>query len=455
MLGRAVTARAQGHDTARLVVYARDHGLGLSRQRTDAAQQNGRMQMRKTMSSRATLLGFALVLVAALQMVAGPALAQNMFAPVRKVGDRIITEYDVSQRIAFLELLNAVEAEPRIDAINRLTEEAVQRSYARRLGVRVTPTEIAEGMAEFAGRANLETDAFVAQLEQGGVQRETFVGFVETGLLWRKVVAQEFGQRIIVTSTDIQRARDVAAIRGTRRVLISEIFLPSDPQFADPVAQIMELIENARGIEEFSALAREYSLAGSRDQGGRLDWVAIDQLPGPIATAMSSARPGQIIGPIELSGAIAYFQLRAEESTRTIPADRVKLRYKRLLVPGGRGPEAMATLAEIQARVQHCDGLDPFAAGLPENALTEHDLLMQDIPASDAVELSRLDRFEISANTTQGNNLVVLMLCARELEQEDRPSAAQVENALFNNRLTGRAQLRLDELIADTVIVSY
>lgn len=448
-------ARFRGHDTARLVVYARDHGLGLSRHILDAAQQNGRMQMRKTMSSRATLLGFALVLVAALQMVAGPVLAQNMFAPVRKVGDRIITEYDVSQRITFLELLNAVEAEPRQDAITRLTEEAVQRAYARRLGVRVTREEIDQGMAEFAGRANLETDEFVAQLAQGGVDRESFVSFVEAGLLWRKVVGQEFGQRITVTNTDIQRARDVAAIRGTRRVLISEIFLPTDPQFADPVAQIMQLIENARSIEEFAALAREYSLAGSRDQGGRLDWVAIEQLPGPIAGPIASAQPGQIIGPIELSGAIAYFQLRAEESTRNIPADRVKLTYKRLLLPGGRSPETMATFAEIQARVQHCNGLDRYAAGLPETALTDHARLMQDIPASDSVELSRLDRFEISANTTEGGNLVVLMLCARELEMEERPSASQIENGLFNSRLTARAQARLDELIADTETVTY
>ena len=113
-------------------------------------------------------------------------------------------------------------------------------------------------------------------------------------------------------------------------------------------------------------------------------------------------------------------------------------------------------MAEIRARVQHCDGLDPYAAGLPEGAITDHDGLMQSIPQSDAVELARLDRFELSANTVAGGNLVVLMLCARELELEDtRPTDAQIENTLFNTRLGARAQLKLDELIADTVIVDY
>lgn len=411
--------------------------------------------MRNLFSFRASFFAMAFAALGAAMIAAGPALADNPFAPARKVGDRIITEYDVSQRIAFLQLLNAGAADMRQEALARLTEEAVQRDYARRNDVRVTSEELAEGMAEFASRANLETEAFIAELGNGGVDREAFTAFVESGLLWRKVVQAEFGLSTVVTTTDVQRARDVAAIRGTKRILISEIFLPTDPQFAEPVAQIIELIMNARSIEEFSAIAREYSIAGTRDQGGRLDWVPLTQLPGQLAGPLSTASPGQIIGPIELGGAIAFFQLRAEESTRDIPANQVKLNYKRLLLPGGRSPETLAIYAEIKARVQHCDGLDPYAATLPENYLTENDVLMQSIPQSDAVELARLDRFEMSANTVEGGNLVVLMLCARELELEQRPSDTQVENGLFNARLGARAQLKLDELLADTVTITY
>lgn len=411
--------------------------------------------MPDTMFSRLRLIGLVLVVLSGFQVTAGFAVAQSPFSAVRKVGDRVITEYDVSQRITFLEVLNAGAADMRAEAIARLTEEAVQRDHARRLGVRVTPEELAEGLAEFASRAQLETDAFVAELAEGGVARETLEGFVEAGLLWRKIVGPAFGPTISVTATDIARARDVAAIRGTKRVLMSEIFLPADPQFAEPVAQIIGLIENARTTEEFSRIAREYSLAATRDRGGRLDWVPLQQLPGQIGGPISAAVPGQIIGPIEVSGAIAFFQLRAIESTRDIPADRVKLTYKRLLLPGGRSPETMAKYAEIRARVQHCDGLDPYAAGLPEGYVTRQEALMQAIPQSDAVELSRLDRFEMSANTVEGGNLVVLMLCAREIDQDPRPAAATIENTLFNDRLGARAQLKLDELIADTVIVDY
>lgn len=384
------------------------------------------------------------------------AQAQSPFSPARKVNDRIITNYDVQQRMRFLEVLNSGSADLRADALQRLTEEAVQRNYAQRRNVRVNRDEINEGIAEFASRAELSGEEFIQALGDAGVDRDSVASFVEAGLLWRTLVGAEFPALISVTSSDVARERDTAAILGTQRVLLSEIFLPMDPEFAEAVQQIMEMIEAARSVEEFSRIAREFSLAGSRDQGGRLpDWVALENLPGPIASTVSEGRAGQIIGPLELSGAIAYFQIRAIDSQRDIPADRVKLTYQRLLLPGGRSEENLARVAQISAQVTTCDSIGPFARGLPQQALVEREGLMQSIPQSDAVELARLDRGEVSANTTEGGNLVVLMLCARELEFDEAPSDTALSNIIFEQRLGAMADVRLQELIADSDIIDY
>ncbi|TVP74330.1 MAG: peptidylprolyl isomerase [Rhodobacteraceae bacterium] len=382
--------------------------------------------------------------------------AQTQFSPVRKVNDRVITAYDLDQRMRFMEALNAGGADMRTEALQRLTEEAVQRDYAQRRNVRANRDEIREGMAEFASRAELTADELVSVLGELGVDRATFEGFVEAGLLWRRLVGQELPALVAVSTADIARARDTAAILGRQRVLLSEIFLPTDPQFAEPVAEIIGMIRAARSIEEFSAIAREFSLAGTRDQGGRLpDWVALENLPAPIASQLRDARAGQIIGPLELGGAIAFFQLRAMESTRDIPADRVQVSYQRLLLPGGRSDENLARVAQMRGQVDSCAGLGPFARGLPEAALVEREALMREIAPSDALELARLDRGEISANTTEGGNLVVLMLCARELQFDERPSDNRMRNMVFEQRLSAMADLRLQELVADAEIVDF
>ncbi|TVS01159.1 MAG: peptidylprolyl isomerase [Rhodobacteraceae bacterium] len=401
-----------------------------------------------------SLFRAGLALVVAVTLAASPVAAQGLFSATRKVNDRVITNYDIDQRTAFLEALNPGSADLRAEALRRLTEEAVQRDHARRLNLRINRDDLREGMTEFAARAELSADEFIALLAENGVGQETFESFVEAGLLWRQVVAGTLRPLVAVSDTDLLRARDTAAILGRQRVLISEIFLPTDPQFADPVAQIMNMIESVRTIDEFSRIAREFSLAGSRDQGGRLDWVPLENLPGQIRP-IAQLRPGQILGPLEISGAIAYFQLRATESTRDIPADRVQLTYARLLLPGGRSEENLARVTDIRAQVRHCEGLGPFARDLPEEFLTQREALMQEIPASDAVELARLDRFEISANTTEGNNLVVLMLCARELQFDEPPSDDQTRDIVFDRRISAMADLKLQELIADADIRDF
>ena len=413
------------------------------------------MRVFKTSLLKQTGLVLAACLV--LGAVAATAVhAQNPFAPARTVNDRVISNYDVEQRMTFMTALNAGSADMRREALMRLTEEAVQRQYAQRLGIRVNRDEINDGMAEFASRASLDTDEFIAALAQEGVDAQSFEAFVEAGLLWRKAVAQRFPALVNVSGSDVRRSRDVAAILGRQRVLISEIFLPTDPEFADAVSQIMEMIEAAGSIEEFSNLAREFSLAGSRDQGGRLpDWVPVENLPGQISDSITQARPGQVVGPISVSGAIAYFQLRASDSTRDIPADRVVLNYSRLLLPGGRSDENLLRVAQMRDQARNCAGLGPFARNLPEAALVEREALMNDIPNSDAVELARLDRNEISANTTEGENLVVLMLCSRELQFDDAPSDDRVRDVIFDRRLGEMANVKLQELVADAEIRDF
>ncbi|MCH8465926.1 MAG: peptidylprolyl isomerase [Roseinatronobacter sp.] len=385
------------------------------------------------------------------------AQAQNPFAPVRKVNDRIITNFDIEQRISFLTLLNSGGGDLREEALLRLTQEAVQRDQARRLNIRVNSDEIAEGIAEFASRAELTSDEFVAALAEGGVARETIVAFVEAGLLWRKVVAQRLPPLVQVGPADAERARDISAILGRERVMISEIFLPTDPQFAEPVAQIMGMIEAATTSAEFSDIAREFSLAGSRDQGGMLpDWVAMDNLPAQIRGPLATASPGQIVGPIDMGPEVfAYFQLRAKDSSRDIPPDRVQLTYKRLALPDPDGASTAALLAAISRDALTCPQLAPFARGLPEGALQQREALVNDIPRTEALELARLDRYGISTNLVEAGQRIVLMLCARQLQFDEEPSDDQVLGIVFDRRLSDLAELRLQELVADADIQDF
>lgn len=399
---------------------------------------------------RRACLGIA----AALAVLAAPVpgMAQNMFAPALHVNDRVITNFDIAQRMRLLEVLNVGAEDLREEAIRRLTEEAVQAFHARRAGVRIARDELAEGVAEFAARADMEAEEFIAELSRAGVEEAAFREFIEVGLMWRAMVRARFVPRVNITSAEVDRALSVSAIRGTQRVLLSEIFLPSDPEFAEAVAEILPQILAITSFEDFASAARQVSIAGSREQGGRLEWLDIDALPAQVRAQVRDARPGAIIGPIEVPGAFGIFQVRATDSRREIPADRVRVDYKTLLLPGGRSEANAARLAEIRARVDRCTDLNAFARDLSEEALRRDEALVRSLPQDVALELARMDEKQISANMVQGGNLVVLMLCSRTLEFEEPPTRDQVRNRLRDQRLNQLADNWLAELIAEAEI---
>ena len=65
----------------------------------------------------------------------------------------------------------------------------------------------------------------------------------------------------------------------------------------------------------FGAAARQYSAAPTGQHGGRLDWLALENLPAPVAEKLLKLAPGQVSEPFVLPNAVALFQLNniAEE----------------------------------------------------------------------------------------------------------------------------------------------
>ena len=95
--------------------------------------------------------------------VAGPALSQNLFAPVAKVNDRVVTAYELDQRARMVTLFRS-PGDPKELALKALIDERLQLQEGKRMGLSVTPEEVTEGMTEFAARANLTVEEFTTGL---------------------------------------------------------------------------------------------------------------------------------------------------------------------------------------------------------------------------------------------------------------------------------------------------
>ncbi|TQS73021.1 peptidylprolyl isomerase [Rhodobacteraceae bacterium] len=382
-----------------------------------------------------------------------PAFAQasSQFAPQIIVNGMGITGYEISQRTRMMELLGGAQSDPRQAATDALINERLQVWQAKNMGMKIDDAAIKKGMEEFASRANLTADRFIQELGAQGVEEQTFRDFVKAGLLWREVVRAKFGGRIAISDVQIDRALSPASQRGQgTRVLLSEIIIPAPPGREGEAQAAAQRAASTRGQGAFSALARQVSASRSRENGGQIDWMPLENLPPPLRKVVLGLAPGEASQPIGLQNAIAVFMLRAIDENGPTQSPDQTLDYA-VLTLGAPGSEQAATLrAKVETDADRCDDLYTVARGLPADRLTRESAPLGAVPQDVGIALSHLDAGETDL-IQRGPNTALVMLCARTITRKaedgtvQEPDRSAVENSLENQQI----QLQADGYLAD------
>ncbi len=231
-----------------------------------------------TIRPRAILpaLGLALVLGAA---AAPPAPAQSPFAVAVRVNDDVVTNYEIQQRQRFLTLLNAP---PEVvgGAEETLVNERLQTQAAERAGIAAGSDEIEEAVAQFAARANMGPEQFVAALGQAGVAPETLRDFLTAGINWRNVVRARFASDAQVTDAEIDRALSINTVgTGPSVAAIDFATVPiAGGRSGDALARAQRLRDSVDSCDD---------LYGVRPEGLERQALPPEQIPADIAAALT------------------------------------------------------------------------------------------------------------------------------------------------------------------------
>ena len=385
------------------------------------------------------------ILLALILAGTAPAGAQSPFAPVVRVNEGVITEWQVAQRARFLDLFRT-PGDTRQIAIDRLIEEELQVQAGEAEGISPSPEAIEAGMAEFAGRVNLTTEEFIEAIGQAGVSAEAFRDFVSAGLVWRELIRSRFGPEARPSDAEIDARLLETGAEGGTRVLLSEAILPAgDPQTAVASRARAEELSRLTDAAEFAAAAQLFSVAPTRFQGGELDWRPLAALPPEIQAAIRAAPTGRATRPLELGGTLGVFFVREREEVRAAPPGDIAVEYALLTLPS---PEAAARIA---ARAQTCDDLYGPALSLPADALRRETVPAAQLPAAVRGTVETLNSSE--ATLLPGAPSTVLMLCARRPNTEAALNRAAVAEELALGTLGARASRLLAELRARATIV--
>jgi peptidyl-prolyl cis-trans isomerase SurA len=381
-------------------------------------------------------------------LLATTPLAAQDFGPRLYVNDRVITEYEVGQRVTFLKALRA-PGDLEEEALKGLIEDRLKQSEAERLELSVTPEDVKQGMEEFAARANLTGDAFIAELAKNDIAAETFRDFVTSGLLWRQVVRARFIGQVPISENDVDDALEAATRPDALRVLVSELVIPvpEGEDGAEQIALANELYGSIRGEAAFAEAAQKYSAASTASGGGKLDWMPLTNLPGPIAGSVLALGPGEVSEPLMVPGAVILIQLRDLAEDRSAPPAKVEVEWAELLLP-----DDPAEIARVRAAADTCTDLYGLVKGQPADRLTVTKALAGAVPGDVGMEIARLDPGESSVALTRGGFRRFLMLCSRRVVADEPINRDSIREQVINQKLDGMAEAYLEELRASAII---
>ncbi|WP_019953756.1 peptidylprolyl isomerase [Yoonia vestfoldensis] len=387
---------------------------------------------------------------------AGTVAAQNQFAPAITVNERVITQYELNQRIRLLEVFGT-PGDLRQASREALIEDRLKQQEIDRVGLTVPPEALEAALEEFAGRADMNLAQFNQMLAQNGVDAVTLRDFVSIGVTWREYVRARFNREVTVTDADVARALgQQGSARSEIEVLLNEIIIAAPPEMAQRAGQAATQISQMRSFADFEAAARQVSALPSREQGGRLDWLPISNYPPQLQSVILDLKNGEVTEPIMIPNGIALFQMRGRrEAVRPAPPP-ASIDYAAYYIAGGRSDAALQTARDVANNVDTCDDLYGIARNQPADVLDRQDLPPGQIPEDIALELARLDPNEVSTNLTRdnGQTLVFLMLCQRNAQGAADANPETVRNQIRGQRLATLADALVEDLRAQAVIVA-
>lgn len=395
---------------------------------------------------------FALVAMALSFVAATPAAAQKKFDVVIQVNNMAITRYEIDQRQNFYKAIGQ-RGNLAKKTENDLIEDRLRMQAARNMGLQLTQEALTQELENFAGRADLDLRQFEQFLRSRGVDLQTASDFVEANVTWREVVRARFAGRGEVTEAEIDRALANSGGRGGLRVLISEIVLPARPRGGEArrAKRLADRISRIRSASAFSAEARRHSFAATRNKGGRLNWMDLNELPAPLRPIILGLKPGEVTEPLEVPNAILLFQLREIEEIKPKRRKTAALEFATINVPESRA-------ADIMNRIDVCDDLYGVAKRLGGKDLERDTLKPSQIDQEVALQLANLDADELTILPGPAGMTRIVMLCGRSFElatgdEGEEARRAQIAEQLRQRRLSSLADGYLQELRAKATIV--
>lgn len=372
--------------------------------------------------------------------------AKDIFAPAIQVNEMVITQYEIDQRSLFFELLK-FPGNHKKEAEKSLIDDRLKLKAAEKFNIEANPTALSFEMELFAKRANLTVEQFAKRLKKSGVDRVTWENYMLIPILWFETVNRKFASEMS-SSKLIDDTANQSTARSEIQVLLTEIIIPVQLGFEEEANQRIASLRKIKSLESFSEAASTYSVAPTRDVGGKIKWQNMSSLPAVVRPLISGLSIGEVSEPLPISGGLAIFQLRdlreSNKKSKSSFVDYIEFKFK-------KNPKINKL---IMSNVVMCNDLYSFLKNTQESELNRKNKKENSLSKELRNTLSELDQNEFVLKDQDDITSKLLMVCGRnETENLSKTDMNEISRSLANKRLLSLANSYLENLRQEARII--
>jgi peptidyl-prolyl cis-trans isomerase SurA len=192
----------------------------------------------------------------------------------------------------------------RQQILERLVVQEVQLQRAERVGINVPDEVLNDSLKDVAKRNGITLDELPRALEAQGINYAAYRDSIRKEMTIQMLRQRDVLAKIIVTPREIDQYLAKQEESGEDReynvshILLSLPEAASPGQLEDVEARARDIVQRARGGEDFAQLAVSYSNSQTALEGGQLGWRKSAQLPTFIAELMAGMQTGQVSDPV-------------------------------------------------------------------------------------------------------------------------------------------------------------
>lgn len=393
----------------------------------------------------------------------------NLRKATAVVNGFVITGTDIDQRMALMldankdvKLSDQDMQRLREQVFRNLIDETLQIQAAKGDDNQVKPDEVSDQFDRVAQQNGKTPEELSAYLTKIGSSKASLQRQIEGELAWRKVLGRNVTPFINVSADEVNEVLDrMKASKGTDEYRVGEIYLSATPETEQAVFDnAKRIVDQLKQGGNFAAYARQFSEASTAAVGGDLGWIKLPQLPAELSTAVAQLQPGQLVGPVQVSGGFSIIFLIDRRQVLTADPRDAVLSLKQIAIsfPAGTTDEqAKPRLDDFTAKVKAirgCGDVEAAAGAIGAQVVNNDQVKVRTLP--EALQQVLLNLQVGQATPPFGSvadGVRVLMLCGRDDPQSaDAPKFDDVMNQLEDDRINKRAQRYLRDLRRDAIV---